>query len=110
MSDWRVPCSQHSPSQDVTWGCANGAAAHAVTLRGVRDVSIQEKSTAVSHGLILLLFFCSLQSPWSCSKRGVSILAVKSNYGRCHGSEAVCTAIAHMSGEGGIFGGGEKES
>lgn len=53
MSDWRVPGSQHSPSRDVTLGCVNGAVAPAVTLPRVSDGSIQGKSTAVSHGLIL---------------------------------------------------------
>lgn len=105
VSDWRVPSSQHSPSQDGTWGCVNVA----VTLPGVSD-GIQEKSTAASCGLILLLFICSLQSPKSCSKRGISFLAVQSNYGRCCGSE--CSPYCHssQSGEGGVFGGGKKES
>lgn len=74
MRDWRVPGSQHSPSRDVTLGCVNGVVAPAVTLPSVSDGSIQGKSTAAPHGLILLLFICSLQSPWSCSKRGVSFL------------------------------------
>lgn len=98
MSGWRVPGSQHSPSQDVTWGCVNGAVAPAVTLPSVSDGRIQGKSTSVSHGLIPLVFICSLQSPWSYSRRGVSFLAVKSNLGRCSGSE--CSLYCHSSYKG----------